>query len=543
MSRCYNPAKFHRHWVYNRKEICEILGISDNTISNMIGRGLEPIDDKRPQIFSGHVLRQFLTKLRWPYGRQPENGRLYCPSCSSFRPLLSATIKSLPTGIACYAVTGACTDCHDMLQVTVSYTVLPQILAAPHNTIEDPSDVMDGGISGGIGRSGASIPPETHKSNLRWLYSYRIYLEHSRERKDDTIDEHLRALNRMSDFFGHKPFEKVTLQDVIGFKNELRRLRDQGGKQGLSRSTVVHTLDRCGSLFKWLHEEQDVPIERGLAGYFNSSRKERASAAAMVKEISLTFDQALCLFKAMPTTSPIELRNRAVVAMFVVTGIRISALISLRGKHVNMHTRWISQDPQEVDTKQDKYIRTYCLDLGHGLLDAITEWAKWRAVNGFHDQAAFFLPDRYIQPNGIGLGFRPDKRESAECWKSEDSAQRIIKDAGLAVGIPDEEVSSHDFRKIIFGHLAKNGMLTLEEIALQLNFGQTPTELIRRHYFPMMDTKREKLLDELCRRAGSYRSELELYLGYERKLIGETDPDFRRAKDIFERNSDPKHGA
>ena len=168
--------------------------------------------------------------------------------------------------------------------------------------------------------------------------------------------------------------------------------------------------------------------------------------------------------------------------------------------------------------------------------------AKWRAVNGFHDQAAFFLPDRYIQPNGIGLGFRSDERKYAECWKSEDSAQRIIKNAGMAVGIPDEEASSHDFRKIIFGHLAKSGILTLEEVALQLNFGQTPTELIRRHYSPVMDTEREKPLDELCRRAGSYRSELELYLGYEKNLIGEADPDFRRAKDIFERNSAPEHG-
>jgi integrase len=512
-------------------------------MTNWIGRGLNPIDDKKPQLFSGHKVSQFIEKMRWPQGRPSANGKLFCAECSGFKTIVSNTIKTMQAALTCFSVTGECTDCHNMLQTIAKHDQLQQILTVSINTAKDSSDVTIGRIPDDIGRKGASIPPETHKTNLRWLYHYRIYLESSLERKEDTIDEHLRSLARMSNFFAYIPFENVTVQNAITFKNALRNSRDLEGGDGLSPSTVAHTLDRCEAFFNWFKRRPGIEIDEDLPGYFNLSKNERALAAAMVKDISLTFDQAISIFFAMPATTPIDVRNRAIVAMFITTGMRISALISLRGKHVNVRTRWINQDPREVDTKQGKHIRTYCLDLGNGLLDAIDEWAKWRDLSGFGDRAPFFLPDKYIQPNNIGLGFQPEQHGAAECWKSEDSAQRIIKNAALAVDIPNEEISSHDFRKIIHAFLSQCGAMTVKhEVALQLNFGHTPKELIRKHYAKMSDREREIVLDELCRQATSYRSELELYLAYERNEIQEVHQDYKRAKDIFERSNPNRFG-
>ena len=78
-------------------------------------------------------------------------------------------------------------------------------------------------------------------------------------------------------------------------------------------------------------------------------------------------------------------------------------------------------------------------------------------------------------------------------------------------------------------------MIIIEEVALQLNFGHTPSETVRKHYASMQDSEREEVLDDLCRRALSHRTELELYLAIERNEITETDPDYTRAKDIHER--------
>jgi len=538
MPRKYDPTKVRKHWVYSRDELKELYGVSDGTILNWIRAGLEPVDNKRPQLFAGYKVRQSTTRMRWPDGRAPQDGRIHCPVCLGFKPVITGTIKTAVADTNCLSVTGMCTDCHNMLRADITLDEVPEIFASAINIPGHSSDVSDDGVSGETWRNGASIPPETYNSNLRWLYDYRVFLESNRELDPRTVDEHLRALARMSDFLGHKPFEQISIADARSFKDELRRRRSLEGDLGLSWSTLGHTLDRCGAFFTWFQRRRSIEMDPDLPGYFQLSRKERAVESSMVKGTCLTFDQALCVFSAMPKSTPVELRNRAIIAMFITTGIRVSALITLRGKHVNIHTRWINQDPREVRTKFGKHIRTYCLDLGSELLDAIRDWARWREAHGFGANAPFFLPDRYMQPNGIGLGYRSADAESLECWKSDASIQRIIKDAAQAAGISEDAISSHDFRKVLHPFLSKQAnMMIIEEVALQLNLGHTPTETIRKHYASMQDSEREEILNELCRRALSHRTELQLYLAFERGEITPTDPDYKRAKVIHERNS------
>ena len=79
--------------------------------------------------------------------------------------------------------------------------------------------------------------------------------------------------------------------------------------------------------------------------------------------------------------------------------------------------------------------------------------------------------------------------------------------------------------------------MIIEEVALQLNLGHTPTETIRKHYAYMQDSEREEVVDKLCRRALSYRTELELYRAFERGEISIADPHYEWAKRIHERNA------
>jgi integrase len=235
---------------------------------------------------------------------------------------------------------------------------------------------------------------------------------------------------------------------------------------------------------------------------------------------------------------PIEIRNRAIIALLNTTGIRVAALRTLRGKHVNIWTRCIKQDPCEVSTKFGKHIRAYCLDLGSGLPDAILDWPRWRQAHGFGADAPFFLPDRYMQPNGMGLGYRSAQTDAPECVKSDAPSQRIIRNAAQAAGISEESISSHGFRKVLHPFISNQGnMMIIKEVPLQFNLGHTPTEMIRKHYASMQDDERQAILDELCLRALSHRSNVELYLAIERNWITEADPDYTRAKRVDERNA------
>jgi hypothetical protein len=119
-----------------------------------------------------------------------------------------------------------------------------------------------GGVSSGTGRSAPSIPPETSKTNQRWLYDYRVFLEGHEELEVDTIDEHLRALARMSFHFGHRPFEKIVIRDVLAFKSAMREACDPVDGEALSRSTLIHTLQRCGAFYSWLSKSADSEATR-----------------------------------------------------------------------------------------------------------------------------------------------------------------------------------------------------------------------------------------------------------------------------------------
>lgn len=538
MSRRHDPTRARRHWVYTRPELCKLSGVSDSTISNWIGHGLTPIDNHRPQLFAGFEVRRFLTNLRWPHGRQPAKGQLFCHFCFQYRSLSADSINSLPDEVGRFTMRGYCTECDSMLQAIVPQRTVSEIYRASFNTAGDSSDVNVGPTSERTAKSNPSIPPETCNSNQRWLFYYRRYLEEHEEWEADTVDEHLRSLARISAIFGHSPFEAISIDDVIKLKDKLREMRVDSDEGDLSHSTVAHILWHGGAFFRWFVKRPDVKIDPDLPGYFNLSRREKGAESSAVKGTSLTFDMVVCIFAAMPASNPVEIRNRAIIAMFATTGIRVAALSTLRGKHVNIDTRWINQDPREVDTKFGKHIRTYCFDLGHGFLDAIREWWRWRTNNGFGDNGAFFLPDRYLQPNSIGLGFKPASEGPAQCWKSDDPVQQIIKNATRLAGFDPAAIASHDFRKVIHPFLARRGGMTVaEEVALQLNFGQTPTEIIRKHYALMSEQEREAILGELCRRALSDHSELELYLAFQRGELTEADPDFERARDIFRRHA------
>jgi hypothetical protein len=60
-------------------------------MTNWIAGGLKPVDEKRPQLFQGYELRRYLTEARWPGGRAPENGMLFCYACHGFKALTQGT--------------------------------------------------------------------------------------------------------------------------------------------------------------------------------------------------------------------------------------------------------------------------------------------------------------------------------------------------------------------------------------------------------------------------------------------------------------------
>ena len=84
MPRRHDPSKARRHWYYTRQQLCELFGVCDTTITNWKRRGLTAIDERRPEICHGIEVQRFHSNTRWVSGREPKNGKLFCPACQRY---------------------------------------------------------------------------------------------------------------------------------------------------------------------------------------------------------------------------------------------------------------------------------------------------------------------------------------------------------------------------------------------------------------------------------------------------------------------------
>jgi integrase/recombinase XerD len=83
------------------------------------------------------------------------------------------------------------------------------------------------------------------------------------------------------------------------------------------------------------------------------------------------------VINTMPTSSEIDLRNRALIAFTVLTGARDSAIASMKLKHVDLVANSVFQDAREVDTKFSKTFTTFFFPFGDEIRRMVAEWARY----------------------------------------------------------------------------------------------------------------------------------------------------------------------
>ena len=93
-----NVVKLNRNYDTGQLAIC--CGVHKNTVLNWREAGLEPIDNSKPILFHGSVVREFLRQRNAKRKKPCGPGRLYCFSCREpRRPALGFAEYSAVTAI------------------------------------------------------------------------------------------------------------------------------------------------------------------------------------------------------------------------------------------------------------------------------------------------------------------------------------------------------------------------------------------------------------------------------------------------------------
>ena len=272
--------------------------------------------------------------------------------------------------------------------------------------------------------------------NARIKREYFDYLKEAMRRDEASIDKVATALARFEAANGHKDFKKFHREQAKAFKHKLDKEKNARTGKPLSRATVHSTLSALRAFFIWLAGQPGYKskIAYADADYFNLSEKDVRIAKATREKPVPTLEQVHHVLATMPHKSDIERRNRALIALALLTGARAAALASFKLKHIDLERGCIHQDAREVRTKGSKTFTTWFCPVGGNALQLVTDWCEYLRKDLLWSEDDPLFPKILI---GLGEqgGFAAIGL-AREHWSGTGAIRAIYKEAFAAAGLP-----------------------------------------------------------------------------------------------------------
>ena len=140
-----------------------------------------------------------------------------------------------------------------------------------------------------------------------------------------------------------------------------------------------------------------------------------------------TLEEARSIIESIKINNEIDRRDRAIICFALITGMRISAIASLRMKNFDMENKLINQNPADgVKTKNSKRILTAFFPIGWNEPEKyFLEWFRYLKLNGFQSNDPLFPATK--------KNFNTNKSSyskisiSRDFWKSTGAIRSIFK--------------------------------------------------------------------------------------------------------------------
>lgn len=283
--------------------------------------------------------------------------------------------------------------------------------------------------------------------NERIKRAYFLYLKEARRLSEHSIDAAAAALHRFESYTQYRDFKKFRTEQAVAFKRKLAQQVSQRTGEALSKQTLFSTLNALRAFFHWLAGQPGYRSHLSYddSDYFNLSEKESRIAKAATEKRVPSIEQILHVTGVMPSSSAIELRNRAVIAFILLTGIRDGAAASLKLKHVDLAEGKVVQDAREVRTKFSKTFTTWFFPVGEEFRQIVAEWGA------FLEKDMLFGPDDPLFPATKVSQGDDHQFEAAGLsrhhWSNATPIRVIFKEAFARAGIP--YFNPHSFRRTL----------------------------------------------------------------------------------------------
>lgn len=297
------------------------------------------------------------------------------------------------------------------------------------------------------------------------------YLRNSQRFSEDSIMAFENALIRWEEFTGNSDLSVFNEKLAIDFREWLKTKKRKGSENLLTLGYCYDTFRRLRKFFEWLALQPKSKINPTHLSILNLSRKENQIATRERRRDSPTMQEVLKVLEGIEGRTEIEKRDRALIAFTLLTGARISAIVSLRMKSFDRRRLVVEQEPASgVKTKFSKQIVTVLFPLPDKKpLSCFLDWYDYlKQSRNFSDDQPIFPATRLGKGKG-GLSFYSTGMVSTDFWGSANLARKIFEKRFKAVGIP--YFHPHTFRHLIVKEFMKTRLTEEEKKAISQNLG------------------------------------------------------------------------
>lgn len=283
--------------------------------------------------------------------------------------------------------------------------------------------------------------------NERMKRQYFAYLAEAQGHSEQTIDAAAKAIARFEGYTKWRDFKKFHIEQAKGFKHCLTEQRGLQSGEPLSKATLYATLTALKRFFHWLAGQPGYKsrISYSDADYFSLSAKDTRIAKSVRPRRVPTLEQIRHVIFNMPGTTEIERRDRALIALTILTGARDGAIASFKLRHIDLVEGHLNQDAREVQTKFSKSFITTFFPVGDDIRTVVADWVTYLRTEKLWGLNDPLFPVTKVAA-GDDMRFQVVGLERKH-WSSAGPIRSVFKEAFTAAGL--EYFNPHSFRKTL----------------------------------------------------------------------------------------------
>lgn len=318
-----------------------------------------------------------------------------------------------------------------------------------------------------------STPNHQDKAAYRNEQAKRGFFEHLRGAKGFTeasVNDYADAIGQWQTFSDNEDFVAFDKTKASAYRSWLERRATKTPDGKLKLATQYHYLRRVKEFFVWLAAQPDYreKIIKADADFLRLSKKDMQVVLTSTSQDIPTLDEVKKVIESIEPTNEINMRDRALISFALITGCRISAIISMKMRSFDKQKMLIHQNPAEgVKTKNSKTILTTFFPIGWDEpRHYFVEWYEYLESKGFGaDDPIFPATSSEIATK---KGYSKDSI-SRSFWSVASSARKIFEKRCENAGV--KYYHPHAYRHLVVSLMSKMRLTEEEKRAISLTLG------------------------------------------------------------------------